>query len=59
MESVSLVTGGAGFLGSHVVDALVARGERVVVLDDMSGGFPENVAPGVPIVEGSILDDDA
>jgi UDP-glucose 4-epimerase len=56
MNNVSLVTGGAGFLGSHVVEALVARGERVVVLDDMSGGFRENVPPGVSIVEGSILD---
>jgi len=56
MQEVSLVTGGAGFLGSHVVAALVARGERVVVLDDLSGGFRENVAPDVTLVEGSILD---
>lgn len=58
MDDVSLVTGGAGFLGSHVVDALRARGEAVVVLDDLSGGFEENVPAGVTFVQGSILDAD-
>ncbi len=40
----SLVTGGAGFIGSHLVQALVARGERVLILDDLSTGRRENVA---------------
>ncbi len=53
---VSLVTGGAGFMGSHVVDELLADGHRVVVLDDLSGGSPENVPAGAELVRGSILD---
>jgi UDP-glucose 4-epimerase len=51
-----LVTGGAGFIGSHVAEALVARGHDVLVLDDLSGGFEENVVPGARFVEGSIND---
>jgi UDP-glucose 4-epimerase len=51
-----LVTGAAGFIGSHVVDELLARGHRVVALDDLSGGFRSNVDPRATFVEGSILD---
>jgi UDP-glucose 4-epimerase len=54
----SLVTGGAGFIGSHVAERLVRKGHRVVVLDDLSGGFRENVPEGSLFIKGSILDHD-
>jgi UDP-glucose 4-epimerase len=50
------VTGGAGFIGSHVADALIARGHDVTVLDDLSGGFPENVPAAAAFIRGSITD---
>jgi len=52
-----LITGGAGFIGSHVTDELIAMGMDVVVLDDLSGGFTENVHPKAQFVEGSINDE--
>jgi UDP-glucose 4-epimerase len=52
----SLVTGGAGFIGSHVADELLALGHKVVVLDDLSGGFEDNVPKESTFVRGSILD---
>jgi UDP-glucose 4-epimerase len=51
-----LVTGGAGFIGSHVAEALAARGDDVVVLDDLSSGKRENLPDGVELVEGDIRD---
>jgi UDP-glucose 4-epimerase len=54
--SVSLVTGGAGFIGSHVAEHLVRKGHRVVIVDDLSGGFKEFVPEGCEFVQGSILD---
>jgi UDP-glucose 4-epimerase len=54
----SLVTGGAGFIGSHVADELLDLGHRVIVLDDLSGGFEDNVPREAIFVKGSILDSD-
>ncbi len=51
-----LVTGGAGYIGAHVVRALVAAGLDTVVIDDLSSGHAEFVPDGVPFVEGTILD---
>jgi UDP-glucose 4-epimerase len=52
-----LVTGGAGYIGAHVVDALIADGESVVVLDDLSTGQPDRVGDATLVV-GSVLDED-
>ncbi len=51
-----LVTGGAGFIGSHVAEEAVKRGHSVTVLDDLSGGFVDNVVDGAEFVQGSIND---
>jgi UDP-glucose 4-epimerase len=56
IRPTSLVTGGAGFMGSHVADHLIELGHQVVVLDDLSGGFRENVPQDSKFIEGSILD---
>lgn len=60
-KSNILVTGGAGFIGSHLVDKLLSLGHNVVALDNLSNGKIENIAdagknPGFRFIEGSILD---
>ncbi len=62
MQRVHLVTGGAGFIGSHLVERLLDRGDRVVVLDNLSTGNLHNLAavehnPALTIVHGSVLDE--
>ncbi|WP_405492940.1 UDP-glucose 4-epimerase GalE [Streptomyces sp. NBC_00096] len=51
-----LITGGAGYIGAHVVRAMLLAGEEVVVLDDLSTGNADRVPQGVPLVVGSVLD---
>lgn len=52
----SLVTGGAGFIGSHVAEELLLRNHRVIVIDDLSGGSEQNLPGGVEFIKGSITD---
>lgn len=54
--ATSLVTGGAGFIGSHVAGELTKAGHSVIILDDLSGGFTENIPANCQFVHGSILD---
>ncbi len=51
-----LVTGGAGFIGSHLCEALVGRGDTVRVLDDLSTGSRDNLPDGVLLIEGDVAD---
>ncbi|MEV5982756.1 UDP-glucose 4-epimerase GalE [Streptomyces sp. NPDC052114] len=53
-----LITGGAGYIGAHVVRAMTQAGERTVVYDDLSSGIPERLPADVPLVTGSTLDAD-
>src|ERR1700730_7531043 len=62
MPETYLVTGGAGFIGSHVVEALLERGESVVAVDNLTTGRPRNLAaivdhPRFRFVAGSVLDE--
>lgn len=56
-KKTSLVTGGAGFIGSHVVNHLIEMNHKVVVLDDLSGGFIENIHADAEFCKGSITDE--
>jgi len=55
--NVSLVTGGAGFIGAHVTNELISAGHKVIVLDDLSGGFEDNVNKDAIFIHGSIYDE--
>lgn len=59
MPKQYLVTGGAGFIGSHLCDALVAQGHRVRVLDNLSTGRPHNLPPEAELIVGDVVDRDA
>jgi len=54
--TTSLLTGGAGFMGSHVAEHLLRLGHKVIILDDLSGGFKDNIPDQCIFVQGSILD---
>ena len=54
-----LITGGAGFIGSHIVDALLREGHAVAVLDDLSSGSRDNLPPGVSLHVADIVDPEA
>lgn len=57
--ATSLVTGGAGFIGAHLTQELLSQGHKVVVLDDLSGGFERNIPRGAIFVKASITDEKA
>jgi UDP-glucose 4-epimerase len=53
----SLITGGAGFIGSHVARQCLKLGHEVIVLDDLSGGFEDHIPEGAQFVQGSVTDE--
>lgn len=56
MSKIYLITGGAGFIGSHIAEALLANGAKVRVLDNLSTGKKENIPEGAEFIKGSITD---
>src|SRR6185436_299820 len=62
LSGVALVTGGAGFIGSHIAAALVENGAKVRVIDDLSTGYRRNleeIGADIDFVEGSVADENA
>src|SRR5918993_888603 len=62
LSGIALVTGGAGFIGSHIASALAASGARVRIIDDLSTGYRENIeeiAGDVDFIQGSVADEAA
>ena len=57
MKTTVLVTGGAGFIGSHVARHCLDMGYEVIVLDDLSGGFEDHIPEGAVFVKGSVYDE--
>ena len=55
--SLYLVTGGAGFIGSHLTEALLKRGDTVRIVDNFSSGKKENLRPGAEVIEGDLADE--
>ena len=53
----SLITGGAGFIGSHVARHCKDLGHEVIAIDDLSGGFEDHVPEGVTFIKGSVTDE--
>ena len=53
----SLITGGAGFIGSHVARHCLQSGHEVIAIDDLSGGFEDHIPDRVTFVKGSVTDD--
>ncbi|NLG62269.1 MAG: NAD-dependent epimerase/dehydratase family protein, partial [Candidatus Cloacimonetes bacterium] len=53
-QKKALITGGAGFIGSHVADRFLAEGYAVWILDDLSSGKRENIPAGATFVQGDI-----
>ena len=54
----ALITGGAGFIGSHLADRLIKEGNEDTIIDDLSSGYKENLIPGCEFIEGDLSKDD-